>query len=126
MFFSRALSLAQSGDSTHRLSGSLTSGTGLIPYDTVVSRITNHYAEIAMSVMSLRLPDELADTLATLAKATGRSKSYLAVDALREYIAREAWQIEEIQKALNEADAGDFASAEDVREIANKWSANAR
>ncbi|QZD74048.1 CopG family ribbon-helix-helix protein [Pseudomonas sp. 3-2] len=79
-----------------------------------------------MSVMSLRLPDELADTLATLAKATGRSKSYLAVDALREYIAREAWQIEEIQKALNEADAGDFASAEDVREIANKWSANAR
>lgn len=79
-----------------------------------------------MSVMSLRLPDELADTLATLAKATGRSKSYLAVDALREYVAREAWQIEEIQKALNEADAGDFASAEDVRGIANKWSANAR
>ncbi|WP_426237183.1 CopG family ribbon-helix-helix protein [Pseudomonas sp. TWP3-2] len=78
-----------------------------------------------MSVMSLRLPDELADTLANLAKATGRSKSYLAVDALREYIAREAWQIEEIQKALHEADAGDFASAEDVKAIANKWSANA-
>lgn len=33
-----------------------------------------------MSVMSLRLPDEIADTLANLAKATGRSKSYLAVD----------------------------------------------
>jgi len=79
-----------------------------------------------MSVMSLRLPDEIADTLANLAKATGRSKSYLAVDALREYLAREAWQIEEIQKALNEADAGDFASADDVRAITNKWNANAR
>ncbi|MCO7628891.1 ribbon-helix-helix protein, CopG family [Pseudomonas fluorescens] len=79
-----------------------------------------------MSVMSLRLPDEIADTLANLAKATGRSKSYLAVDALREYLAREAWQIEEIQKALNEADAGDFASADDVRAIAKKWNANAR
>lgn len=74
-----------------------------------------------MSVMSLRIPDEMADTLAHLAKATGRSKSYLAVDALREYLAREAWQIEEIQKSLEEADAGDFASAEEVRTIAEKW-----
>ena len=79
-----------------------------------------------MSVMSLRIPDEIADTLANLAKATGRSKSYLAVDALREYLAREAWQTEEIQKALKEADAGDFASAEEVSAIAEKWNANAR
>ncbi|QUE93012.1 hypothetical protein PkoCFBP13504_14255 [Pseudomonas koreensis] len=78
-----------------------------------------------MSVMSLRIPDEIADTLANLAKATGRTKSYLAVDALREYLAREAWQIEEIQKALKEADAGDFASDEEVRAIAEKWNANA-
>lgn len=95
-------------------------------YDAVVCCTTNHYTETTMSVMSLRLPDEIADTLANLAKATGRSKSYLAVDALREYLAREAWQIEEIQKALNEADAGDFASADDVRAIAKKWNANAR
>ncbi|MGC5702799.1 ribbon-helix-helix protein, CopG family [Pseudomonas sp. NFXW11] len=74
-----------------------------------------------MSVMSLRLPDELAATLTLLAKATGRSKSFLAVDALREYLAREAWQIEEIQKALQEADAGDFASAEDVAAVTDKW-----
>ncbi len=78
-----------------------------------------------MSVMSLRIPDEIADTLANLAKATGRTKSYLAVDALREYLAREAWQIEEIEKALKEADAGDFASDEEVRAIAEKWNANA-
>ncbi|MHA3737602.1 type II toxin-antitoxin system RelB family antitoxin [Pseudomonas sp. Eth.TT006] len=79
-----------------------------------------------MSVMSLRLPDEIADTLANLAKATGRSKSYLAVDALREYLAREAWQIEEIQQALKEADAGDFASEDEVMAVTRKWNANAR
>ncbi|KAA5844252.1 ribbon-helix-helix protein, CopG family [Pseudomonas chlororaphis] len=62
-----------------------------------------------MSVMSLRLPDDVANSLAHLAKATGRSKSFLAVDALKEYLAREAWQIDEIQKALTEAEAGDFA-----------------
>lgn len=79
-----------------------------------------------MSVMSLRLPDEMAETLSVLAKATGRSKSFLAVDALREYLAREAWQIEEIQKALHEADAGDFASPDEVKKVAEKWTNNAR
>jgi len=94
-------------------------------YDEVVCCITHHYNETAMSIMSLRLPDELAETLALLAKATGRSKSFLAVDALREYLAREAWQIEEIQQALNEADAGDFASAEEVAAVAGQWTDNA-
>ena len=79
-----------------------------------------------MSVMSLRIPEDIADTLANLAKATGRSKSFLAVDALREYLSREAWQIQEIQNAVKEADAGDFATAAEVDAVANKWRANAR
>ena len=77
-----------------------------------------------MSIMSLRLPDDMADTLAHLAKATGRSKSFLVIDALRDYLAREAWQIAEIQKAIEEADAGDFASENEVAATLNKWSAN--
>ncbi len=79
-----------------------------------------------MSVMSLRLPDEMADTLASLAKATGRSKSFLAIDALRDYLAREAWQITEIQRAIEEADAGDFATDEEVEATFRKWGADAR
>ncbi|NNB45380.1 CopG family ribbon-helix-helix protein [Pseudomonas chlororaphis] len=79
-----------------------------------------------MSVMSLRLPDDVADALAHLAKATGRSKSFLAVAALREYLAREAWQIDEIQKALTEAEAGDFASAEELDNVLTKWTGNTR
>jgi len=78
-----------------------------------------------MSVMSLRLPDELSDTLASLAKATGRSTSHLALDALREYLAREAWQIGETQQAIAEADAGDFASPEEISATLNKWGVNA-
>ncbi|QAX83836.1 hypothetical protein C2E19_08195 [Pseudomonas sp. DTU12.3] len=79
-----------------------------------------------MSFMSLRIPDEIADTLANLAKATGRSQSCLAVDALREYLAREAWRVEDIQQALKEADAGDFTSTDEVQAIADKWNANSR
>lgn len=79
-----------------------------------------------MSIMSLRLPDEMADTLALLAKATGRSKSFLAIDALREYLAREAWQIAEIQRAVEEADAGEFATEDEVKAVMEKWTNNAR
>ena len=79
-----------------------------------------------MSTMSLRLPDEMADTLASLAKATGRSKSFLAINALRDYLAREAWQIAEIQKALEEADAGDFATENEVSATLTKWADIAR
>ena len=78
-----------------------------------------------MATLSLRLPDDIEGSLAQLAKATGRSKSFLAVDALREYLAREAWQIAEIQQALAEADAGDFASTDEVAAVRDKWTKHA-
>ena len=74
-----------------------------------------------MGMMSLRLPDELAGQLDALAAATGRTKSFLAGQAIRDYIAREAWQIADIQQAIDEADAGDFASDDEVNAISAKW-----
>jgi RHH-type rel operon transcriptional repressor/antitoxin RelB len=79
-----------------------------------------------MSVMSLRLSDEMADTLASLAKATGRTKSFLAINALQEYLTRESWQIAELQRAVEEADAGDFATDGEVKAVMDKWITNAR
>ncbi len=76
--------------------------------------------------MSLRLPDELALRLGDLAQATGRTKSFLAVQALREFIQREAWQVSEIRKALSEADAGDFSSDEEMAALDAKWNYHAR
>jgi RHH-type rel operon transcriptional repressor/antitoxin RelB len=78
-----------------------------------------------MPIMSIRLSDEMAQNLASLAQATGRSKSYLTVDALQDYLAREAWQIAEIKSAVAQADAGEFASDEDVQAVMDKWTKNA-
>ncbi|KRV76232.1 CopG family ribbon-helix-helix protein [Pseudomonas citronellolis] len=78
-----------------------------------------------MPVMSLRLSDDQSDTLARLAQATGRSKNFLAAQALDEYLAREAWQIGEIQQAIVEADAGEFASGAEVEAVLHKWTRNA-
>lgn len=63
-----------------------------------------------MSVMSVRLSDELSEQLEALAEATGRTKSFLAAQAIRDFLNREAWQVAEIQQAIIEADEGDFAS----------------
>lgn len=76
--------------------------------------------------MSLRLPKELAVQLGELAQATGRTKSYLAVQALQDFVEREAWQVAEIKKAIREADAGDFATDEEMRDLDEKWGYRAR
>ena len=73
------------------------------------------------TTMTLRLEDDIKKRLETLASATRRSKSYLAAEAVRDYVELNEWQIQETLQALAEADAGDFASAEDVAALAAKW-----
>ncbi len=48
-------------------------------------------------------------------------KSFLAAEAVCEFIEVNEWQIEEIGKAVKEADAGDFASDQEVWAVFNKW-----
>ena len=78
-----------------------------------------------MSVMSVRLPDEVEQQLGQLAQSTGRTKSWLANQAIKDYLAREAWQITEVESALREADAGDFVSEKEMMAKFNRWGINA-
>lgn len=73
------------------------------------------------TTMTLRLEDDVKNRLDTLAEATQRSKSYLAAEAIRVYLESNEWQIQEIQSALTEADAGDFAGEQDVQALTEKW-----
>jgi len=79
------------------------------------------HTEVFMSVISFRLPDEMEQKLADLAKSTGRTKSWLANQAISDYLAREAWQIAEIEMALKEADAGDFVPDEEMNAKFKQW-----
>ena len=78
-----------------------------------------------MSVMSVRLPDEVEQQLGQLAQSTGRTKSWLANQAIKDYLAREAWQITEVEAVLREADAGDFVSEKEMMAKFNRWGINA-
>ena len=72
------------------------------------------------AVLTLRLTKEMKSRLDQLAQITRRSKSFLAAEAIERYLDTEAWQILEIEQALREADAGDFASEAEVRRVLKK------
>jgi predicted transcriptional regulator len=78
------------------------------------------------TTMTVRLEDEVKDRLDRLATSTQRSKSFLAAEAIRAFVENNEWQIAEIEAALTEADAGDFAGDKDVAALSKKWKVNAR
>jgi len=73
------------------------------------------------STISARLDSNLAKKLDKLAKATNRSKSFLAAEAIEKYIDEQSWQIEAIKKGVKEADEGNFASDKEVQQFFKKF-----
>ena len=78
------------------------------------------------TTVTVHLEDDVEDRLDVLARATHRSKSFLAAEAIRAFVESNEQQIAEIRAALKEADAGDFVSDKDVATLARKWKVNAR
>jgi RHH-type transcriptional regulator, rel operon repressor / antitoxin RelB len=78
------------------------------------------------SVLTLRLDNELKSRLEKLARLTRRSRSFLAAEAIREYVSVNEWQVLEIKKGLKEADQRNFASKHDIRRVLGKWARNQR
>ncbi len=73
--------------------------------------------------MNVRIPEALYGQIEELARATARTKSYLAIEALEKYVQSESWQIQDIKAGIAEADAGDFASFEEVQAVFAKYGA---
>ena len=77
------------------------------------------------SVLTLRLEPKLKKQLDRLSRAMSRSRSFVAAEAIREYVALNEWQIEEIKKGLAEADRGEFATEKEVERTLKKWTRRA-
>ncbi len=75
--------------------------------------------------MSVRVPDDVEQKLALLAKSTDRTKSWLVNQAIQDYLEREAWQVAEIEDALTEADSGDFVSETEMLNKFEAWNVSA-
>ncbi|HQV09356.1 MAG TPA: CopG family ribbon-helix-helix protein [Thauera sp.] len=77
------------------------------------------------TTLSVRVEPEVKARLDALADATQRSRSFLAAEAIREYVEINEWQLQEIQNGVAEADAGDFASDDELASLARKWRVDA-
>ena len=64
--------------------------------------------------ITIRAASELVAELDALAAATDRSRNYIVVQALQQYVATNTWQVERIREGLAAADAGDVLDAEEV------------
>ena len=63
-------------------------------------------------VLTVSIPVALQQQLDTIAQAMEQSRAWVVTQALEHFVAGQAWQVEESDRALAEADAGDCATAE--------------
>jgi len=59
--------------------------------------------------------------LEALAKSTGRNRTTLAAEAIERFVAQQRWQIAQIEEGIGAADAGDFATEEEMDALWAKY-----
>ena len=65
--------------------------------------------------LSMRIPAETKKRLEELANATGRTKAYLALEAIEKYLDAEAWQVAAIKSGINDVYNSETMKFEDVK-----------
>lgn len=70
---------------------------------------------------SIRLTDELKESLAVISQLIHRSQSQIAAKAIAEYVSRNEWKLKAIQAAKVEADKGVFVSQNATLDWLDSW-----
>jgi RHH-type transcriptional regulator, rel operon repressor / antitoxin RelB len=70
------------------------------------------------TTLTIRVDQEMKDRLERIAKSQRRSKAFVAVNAIEDYLAVQEAQIRGIEEAIASADRGELISHERVREWA--------
>ena len=64
--------------------------------------------------VSLRVPADLIETLDKIAATLERSRSWVMLRALRQFVADEGQEVLDVQEGIAEADRGELVPIEDV------------
>jgi RHH-type rel operon transcriptional repressor/antitoxin RelB len=77
----------------------------------------------ATSTLSVRILSKTRDQLDQLSDVTGRTKSFLASEAIENYLAVQSWQIKAIEEAVQLADSKDakWIEHDQMVEWLNSW-----
>lgn len=73
------------------------------------------YMATPSSLISVRVPTDIAQRLEKLSQSVDRSKSYLAAEAIEEYLDLHEWQVQAIQDGLQEIEQGKTVDLLDVK-----------
>lgn len=73
------------------------------------------------SVLSLRVPSELKNSLNALANATTRRSTDLILTWITERIEQESWQLQQVEIGLLDIENNQYASDEDIEQLNKKW-----
>jgi predicted transcriptional regulator len=76
-----------------------------------------------MRTINVRVPEAVFQQLDEIAKATERTRSFIALTALNSYLQEQSWQIRDIEAGIAEADSGEFATDEEVKAVFAKYGA---
>ncbi|MBC6480887.1 MAG: CopG family transcriptional regulator [Hormoscilla sp. GM7CHS1pb] len=72
---------------------------------------------MSQETITFQIEREKIRELETIATSIDRDRTYVLQAAIDSYLEIHRWQIEEIEKGLLEAEAGDFASEEEVQAV---------
>jgi RHH-type rel operon transcriptional repressor/antitoxin RelB len=76
---------------------------------------------MSSSTFTVRVDAAVKKRLERLAKSTGRSRSFLAAEAIGEYLDVNEWQIAGIERAIQSADRGEGVPHDSVKAWIESW-----
>ena len=76
---------------------------------------------VAREAVTLRIDGERKRALDALASDLGRDPADILDEAIAAYLELHAWQVERIREGVRQADAGEFATEEEVAAAFARW-----
>ncbi|MFH0298401.1 CopG family ribbon-helix-helix protein [Bradyrhizobium sp. 31Argb] len=76
---------------------------------------------MASTTFTVRVDFAAKKRLEKLAKSTGRSRSFLAAEAINEYLDVNEWQIAGVKRAIASLDRGEGISHDEVKDWVTSW-----
>lgn len=73
------------------------------------------------TTFTVRVEPAVKKRLEKLARSTGRTRSFLAAEALNEYLDVNEWQVAGVKQAMASLDRGEGVSHQEVKHWVNSW-----
>ena len=77
--------------------------------------------DMTSTTFTVRVDPAVKERLEKLARSTGRTRSFLAAEAIHEYLDVNEWQVSGIKQAIASFDRGEGVAHGDVKEWVASW-----